>query len=69
MQKKNRKVEKKSNFEKKTKKLKGERLGKNAKKKKKECNVDYNCNPQYIVCGWIFNLFLNLNPFLYVFYK
>jgi hypothetical protein len=31
--------------------------------------VDYSCNPQYIVCGWTFDLFLNLNPFLYVFYK
>jgi hypothetical protein len=51
--KKNRKVEKKSNFEKKKNKnkKKKEKVTKTKRKKKKKSTVNYCCNPQCFVCG------------------
>jgi len=49
---KNRKVEKKSNFEKKKeKKQKEKEKRKKLEKKEEENTVDYCCNPQCFVCG------------------
>jgi len=57
--KKNRKVEKKSNFEKKRKKM--EKMKKLAKKKRKEESiVDYCCNPQ---CFWVWGNSDSPTPF------